>query len=137
MPPLLLKNKLKLYVIIMSRTSFRVNLHPTVCLNVKELLTRSRRHIWRLGDNNKIRTHDHFVCKQTLSHLAKLVILAGLARLTSLAKWLNVCLRTKWLWVWILLLSLQQNYIANTPTTNWSLINLGQPFLFPSPLNAH
>ena len=137
MPPLLLKNKLKLYVIIMSRTSFRVNLHPTVCLNVKELPTRSRRHIWHLGDSNKIRTHDHFVCKRTLSHLAKLVILAGLARLTSLAKWLNVCLRTKWLWVWILLLSLQQNYIANTPTTNWSLINLGQPFLFPSPLNAH
>ena len=136
MPPLLLKNKLKLYVIIMSRTSFRVNLHPTVCLNVKELLTRSRRHIWRLGDSNKIRTHDHFVCKRTLSHLAKLVILAGLARLTSLAKSLSVCLRTKWLWVWILLLSLQQNYIVNTPTTNWSLINLGQPFLFASRLNA-
>ena len=29
----------------MSRTSFRVNLQSRVCLNVKELLARSRRHI--------------------------------------------------------------------------------------------
>ena len=40
-----LNNKEKLYVIIMSRTSFRVNPHSIVCLNVKELLPRSRRHI--------------------------------------------------------------------------------------------
>ena len=33
-----------LYAII-SRTSFRVNPHSTVCLNLKELLARSRRHI--------------------------------------------------------------------------------------------
>ena len=32
-----------LYVVIMSRTSF--NLHSIVCLNVKELLARSRDHI--------------------------------------------------------------------------------------------
>ena len=43
-------------------------------LNVKELLVRSRRHIWRLSD-----------CNGT--------------RLASLAKWLSVRLRTKWLWV--------------------------------------
>ena len=30
---------------VMSRTSFRVNLHSKVCLNVKELLAPSRRHI--------------------------------------------------------------------------------------------
>ena len=34
-----------LYVVIMSRTSFRVNPHSIVCLNVKELLSRSRSHI--------------------------------------------------------------------------------------------
>ena len=44
------------------------------CLNVKELLAWSRHHIWRLSDCNR-------------------------TRLASLAKWLSVCLRTKWLWV--------------------------------------
>ena len=82
-----------LYVIIMSRTSFRVNPHSIVCLNVKELLARSRCHIWSLSDSNEIRTHNHLVRKRTLNHLA------------SLAKWLSVRLRTKWLWVWISLLS--------------------------------
>ena len=59
-----------LYVIIMSRRSFRVNLHSVVCLNVKEDLARSRHHIWSLS--NGIRTHDHLVRKRTLNHLAKL-----------------------------------------------------------------
>ena len=54
-----------LYVIIMSRTSFKVNLHSIVCLNLKELLARSRRHIWSLSDSNRIRTHNHLVRKQT------------------------------------------------------------------------
>ena len=35
-----------LYVIIMSRTSFRVNRHSIVSLNLKELLAHNRRHIW-------------------------------------------------------------------------------------------
>ena len=35
-------NVIWLYVIIMSRTRFRVNLHSIVCLNVKELSARSR-----------------------------------------------------------------------------------------------
>ena len=34
--------KMNLYVIIMSHTSFRVNPHSIVCLNVKELLARNR-----------------------------------------------------------------------------------------------
>ena len=34
----------------MSCTSFRVNPHSIVCLNVKELLTRSRHQIWSLSD---------------------------------------------------------------------------------------
>ena len=62
-----------LYVIIMSRTSFRVNLHSIVWLNLKELLARSRCHIWSLSDSNGIRTHNHLVRKWTLKNLAELV----------------------------------------------------------------
>ena len=40
------------------------------CLNVKELLARSRREIWRWSDCNWIRTHNHLVHKRTLNHLA-------------------------------------------------------------------
>ena len=36
----------RLYIVIMSRTSFTVNLHSIVCLNVKDILARSRHHIW-------------------------------------------------------------------------------------------
>ena len=61
-----------LYVIIMSRKSFRVNLHSKVCLNVKELLAWSRHHIWSLSDSNKVWTHNHLVCKRTLNHLPKM-----------------------------------------------------------------
>ena len=85
-----------LYVIIMSPTSFRVNPHSIVCLNVKEFLARSRHHISSLSDSNEIRTYNHLVRKRTLNHLAKLA---------SLAKWLSIRLRTKWLWVPISLLS--------------------------------
>ena len=63
---------MRLYVIIMSRMSFRVNLHPVVCLNVKELLTWSGCHIWSLSDSNVIWTHNHLVCNQTPNHLARL-----------------------------------------------------------------
>ena len=71
-----------LYVIIMSRTSFKVNLYSIVCLNVKELLARSRRYIWSLSEFNGIRTHNHLVRKRTLNHLAKL------------AKWLSCVVST-------------------------------------------
>ena len=62
------------------------------CLNVKELLARSRREIWRLSH-----------CNWTL---------------TSLARWLSVCLRTKWFWVrvklqsFILLLILREKSLV-------------------------
>ena len=46
-----------------------------------------------LCNNNGIRTHNHLVCKRTLT--------------ASFAKCLSVHLRTKWLWVGILLLSLK------------------------------
>ena len=62
----------------------------------RKLLAWSKCHIRRLSDSNGIRTHNHLVCKQTVNHLAKLV---------SLAKWLNGRLQTKWLWVRIPLLS--------------------------------
>ena len=42
------------------------------CLHVKELLARSRCHIWRLGDGNGTRTHNHLFRKRTLNHFAKL-----------------------------------------------------------------
>ena len=55
----------------MSRTGFRVNPHSIVCLDVKELLAQSRRHIWSLSDSNRIRTHNQLVRKWTLNHLRK------------------------------------------------------------------
>ena len=55
------------------------------CLNVKELLARSRPEIWRLSYCNWARTQNHLVRKRTLW--------------SSLAKWLIVRLQTKWSWV--------------------------------------
>ena len=57
------------------------------CLNVKELLARSRRKIWSLSDCKWTRTHNQLVRRRTLNYSA------------SLTKWLSVSLRTKWLWV--------------------------------------
>ena len=56
------------------------------CLNVKELLAWSRHKIWSLSDCNWTRTQNLLVRKRTLNHLAK---------------WLSVCLQTKWFWVWV------------------------------------
>ena len=77
------------YVIIMPRTSARVNSHSIVCLNVKQLFSRSSHHIWSLSDSSEIRTHNHLVRKETIRPV-----------------WLNGS-RTKWLWVRISLLSLK------------------------------
>ena len=66
----------RLYVIIMSRTRFRVNLHSR-CLTVKELFVWNRRDIWSLRDSKRNRTHNDLVRKWTLNDLAKL------------AKWLS------------------------------------------------
>ena len=62
-----------LYVIIILSASFRVNRHSIVCLNVKEVLARTRCHFWSLSDNNEIPTQKHLVRKRTLNHLAELV----------------------------------------------------------------
>ena len=61
-----------LHAFTMSRKNFTVNPHSIVCLNVKELLVRSRHHIWNLGKNNETSTQTHLICKRTLNHLAKL-----------------------------------------------------------------
>ena len=50
------------------------------------------------SDTNGIQIHNHLVCKPTLNDLAKL---------SNLAKWLSVRLRTKWLSVRIPLLLLK------------------------------
>ena len=75
---------------------------PCCCLNVKELLARNRRHIWRLSDSNGIRIHNDLVHERTFNHLAKLA---------NLAKWLIVNLRTKCLWVRIPLMC----FLVETP----------------------
>ena len=62
---------IQVYATIMSRTSFRVNSHSIICLNVKETLVGRRRHIRSLSDSNAIRTHKHLVRKRTPNHLAK------------------------------------------------------------------
>ena len=61
-----------MYIIIISRTSFRVNLQYIVCLNVKKLLAWSRDHTWSSSDSNMIRTQNHLVRKETLNYLCKL-----------------------------------------------------------------
>ena len=80
-------------VLIMSHTHFRVNLHSVVVWISKELLTWSMPDIWSLSNCNRIWTRNLLFLKWTLNNLAKL------------AKWWNVCLQTKWLWVLILLQS--------------------------------
>ena len=44
-----------------------------IFLNIKELLCSNMRYIWSLSDCNRTRTQNLLLCKQTLSHLAKLV----------------------------------------------------------------
>ena len=92
--------------------------------------------LMKLGDCNWIRNHNHLVRKRTLNHLPKLakwlscvvstylydefdcmsyqsnavyrkVLTTQHNHLASLAKWLNLRLRTKWLWVQVQLQSLR------------------------------
>ena len=64
------------------------------CMNVKELLTRSKREIWSLSDCNWTRTHNNLVHKQTLNHLAKL---ASLVECSFINKWLWVRVQLQWI----------------------------------------
>ena len=66
-----------MYVIIMSRTRFWVNLHSIVgWMSWNSLL---KTGTTSESNSNGIRTHNHFVCKRTLNYLAKL----------STVKWFN------------------------------------------------
>ena len=76
------------------------------------ILARNRPDIWSLCDCNASRTHNHVVRKPTLNHLAKLA---------SLAKWLNVRLRTKCLWVRIPLMSLKLELV---PTSSKEFLDI-------------
>ena len=59
------------YVIIMSRMHFRVNLHSIVAWMSRTPWLEQVR-IWMLNESNGIRTHSYLVCKETLNYLAKL-----------------------------------------------------------------
>ena len=67
----------------------------SVYCNIRERIWISEFRWHGLCDSSRIGTHNHLVCKQTLSHL------------TILTKWLSAHLQTKWLWIWISLLSLK------------------------------
>ena len=69
------------------------------CLNVKELLARSRRKVWSLSDCNWTRAHNHLVHKRKLNHLTKLN-----------SNW------SKWLWVQVQLQSVTYVVIHNLHT---------------------
>ena len=61
---LIKKILLWLYVIIMSRTRFRVISHSMIaCISRNVLL-----NIWIISDSNGIQTHNHLVCEQTLAN---------------------------------------------------------------------
>ena len=57
-----------LYVLLMSRTRFRMNPHSIVGWMSRYSFL-SRREIWSLSDSNWTGTCNHLVHKQTLSHL--------------------------------------------------------------------
>ena len=69
-----------LYVIIISRTRFRVNLHSILSWMSRNVFLGC--NIWSLNDSNGIRINNHLECKGTSKHLAKL------------AKWLSCVLGT-------------------------------------------
>ena len=71
-----------MYLLLMSRTRFRVNPHSVVPGMSKKILARNNRDLWRLSDCSDIQSHNHLVCKKTLNHL------------TKLAKWLSCVLST-------------------------------------------
>ena len=54
--------------------AFQSQSTPYSCLNVKELLARSRREIWRWSDCNWTGTQNQLVLKRTRNHLSKLAM---------------------------------------------------------------
>ena len=109
------------YLIIMSRRTFKENPHSIVWVNVREFLARRRDHVWISKESNEFLTHNHFVRKGTINHLAKL------------AKWLT--------YVWVLIcrvyLTVCYCHVTNefeTESTNYSLIECqGTPYSKEAP----
>ena len=77
-----INKNITLYVLIMSRTRFRVNPHSIVAWMSRNSLLEAGAKFWNLSDCNWTRTHNHLVHKPTLNHLAKL------------AKWLSCVVST-------------------------------------------
>ena len=69
-----------------------------ICLNVKELLARNRRDIWRLSYCNGTGTHNHLVRKRTLNHLSKLawVFVYELSGCRFELRWSDMINQTLW-----------------------------------------
>ena len=83
--------------------TFQVNSHSI-------LLAWNRQKIWSLSNWSSTWTYNHLVHKRTLNRLAKPV---------SLAKWLSVCLWTKWLWVPVQLQSRRGIFAIFSRWTAW------------------
>ena len=66
-----------------------------------------------LSGCNRTRTHNYLVRNRTLNYLAKL------------AKWLSICLRTKWLCVRVPLQSLNPFYACHYPRNKLPGLDLG------------
>ena len=104
-----------LHVLVMSRTRYRVNSH---CLNVKELLARSRCEAWSLSDCNWTRTHNHLAHNRTPNHLAKPA---------KWPKWFRACFEQRVPWhsgnyrVWIH--SITRTWLDKNIQSIWILIS--------------
>ena len=128
------QNDLWLYVLVMSRTRFRVNPHYS-CLNVKELLARNRGKIWSLSDSNGTRTHNNLVHKRTLNHLAKLAKMF-IYELNGCA-FESSCSRIKWLILVFFGESLKKilSYLKSALSYK-STVNFGIEYVFSKSLGS-
>ena len=72
---------------------FKVNLNFLVARISRTPCLKHERYL-KFKWQQWLNTHNHLICKRTLNYLAKL---PNLATKESLAKWLSVCLQTKWL----------------------------------------
>ena len=89
------------YVITMSQTSFRVNPHPIVCLNVKELHAWSMCHIW-----SSLTFRQTIECGFILKLVCDLTITySQMHRIDKYSQHSSIIWPTEWLWAQISLLS--------------------------------
>ena len=93
--------------------AFQSESTPSSCLNVKELLARSRRDNWSLNDNNGIRTHNHLVrklwsifkeyieCRFTLKRVLDMIITYSQMHHANKYSQLSSIIRPLWLDGWV------------------------------------